>query len=51
MEWPPRSGRRQSFPEIDRGAWFDIKTARTMIIEAQRSFLDRLCAMLAKPSA
>jgi predicted NUDIX family NTP pyrophosphohydrolase len=51
MEWPPRSGRRQSFPEIDRGAWFDIKTARTMIIEAQRSFLDRLCAMLAEPSA
>lgn len=51
MEWPPRSGRRQSFPEIDRGAWFDVQTARTMIIEAQRSFLDRLCVMLAEPSA
>lgn len=51
MEWPPRSGRRQSFPEIDRGAWFDIASARTMIIEAQQSFLDRLCAMLEEPSA
>lgn len=50
MEWPPRSGRRQSFPEIDRGAWFDIAAAGRMIIEAQRAFLDRLCAMLAEPS-
>jgi len=42
MEWPPRSGRMQSFPEIDRAAWFDIDTARTKMIPAQTAFLDRL---------
>lgn len=42
MEWPPRSGRRQSFPEVDRAAWFDIATARAKMIPAQATFLDRL---------
>ncbi len=42
MEWPPRSGRREAFPEVDRGGWFDVESARTMINEAQRAFLDRL---------
>ena len=42
MEWPPRSGRRAAFPEVDRAAWFDVETARHKILEAQRTFIDRL---------
>lgn len=42
MEWPPRSGRTRTFPEIDRGAWFDLETAREKINSAQSAFLDRL---------
>jgi len=42
MEWPPRSGRVQSFPEIDRVAWFGVDEARTRIKGAQAPFLDRL---------
>ena len=46
MEWPPRSGRTRSFPEIDRVAWFDRAAARTAINPAQAPFLDRLEAAL-----
>ena len=42
LEWPPRSGRFQVFPEIDRAAWMSVESARTAIIEAQRLLLDRL---------
>jgi predicted NUDIX family NTP pyrophosphohydrolase len=42
MEWPPRSGRMQEFPEIDRVEWFDLPTARTKIMPAQSPFIDRL---------
>ena len=42
MEWPPRSGRRAEFPEVDRVEWFDLAEARSRIIQAQRPFLDRL---------
>jgi len=42
VEWPPRSGRQQEFPEIDRAAWFDVDTARAKVVAAQRPFLDRL---------
>jgi predicted NUDIX family NTP pyrophosphohydrolase len=42
LEWPPRSGRIGTFPEIDRVAWFDLETAATKIIGAQAAFLDRL---------
>lgn len=42
MEWPPRSGKKASFPEIDKAEWFDVATAREKIIEAQRAFLDQL---------
>jgi predicted NUDIX family NTP pyrophosphohydrolase len=42
MEWPPRSGRVQAFPEIDRVAWFDLASARSAINGAQAAFLDRL---------
>jgi predicted NUDIX family NTP pyrophosphohydrolase len=46
MEWPPRSGRVQSFPEIDRGEWLDLAQAREKILAGQRSFLDRLVASI-----
>ena len=45
LEWPPRSGRRQLFPEIDRAEWLDIEAAREKILEGQRVFLDRLVAL------
>jgi predicted NUDIX family NTP pyrophosphohydrolase len=44
LEWPPRSGRVQMFPEIDRAAWFDLESARSSIIAGQRALLDRLPA-------
>jgi predicted NUDIX family NTP pyrophosphohydrolase len=47
LEWPPRSGRRQTFPEVDRAAWFDLATAGIKINEAQRTLLDRLAARYA----
>ena len=45
IEWPPRSGRRQTFPEIDRAAWFTLDQAREKINAAQRELLDRLEAL------
>jgi predicted NUDIX family NTP pyrophosphohydrolase len=44
IEWPPRSGRRRDFPEVDRAAWFSLSRARDKILAAQRPFLDRLAA-------
>lgn len=49
MEWPPRSGRMQEFPEIDRVAWFDLGEARVKIKRAQVPFLDRLERMVVEP--
>ncbi|WOH53211.1 NUDIX domain-containing protein [Bradyrhizobium sp. sBnM-33] len=48
MEWPPRSGRRQSFPEIDRASWFGIAEARLKILKGQAAFLDRLLETLSR---
>jgi predicted NUDIX family NTP pyrophosphohydrolase len=42
LEWPPRSGRRVSFPEVDRAGWFDLETASRKLVAAQARFLDRL---------
>ena len=42
MEWPPRSGRRQEFPEIDRAEWFALDEARARLVGAQVELLDRL---------
>jgi predicted NUDIX family NTP pyrophosphohydrolase len=42
MEWPPRSGRMQEFPEIDRAEWFPVEVARSKLNPAQAGFLDRL---------
>jgi predicted NUDIX family NTP pyrophosphohydrolase len=42
LEWPPRSGRRQSFPEVDRAEWFRLAEAEERINPAQAAFLERL---------
>ena len=44
LEWPPRSGRRQVFPEVDRAQWFSPEEARKKILPGQREFIDRLMA-------
>ena len=46
MEWPRHSGRMQSFPEVDRAAWFDLPTARQKINPAQVALLDELEAAI-----
>lgn len=42
IEWPPRSGRTQEFPEVDRGAWFDLPAARQKLLAGQQGFIDQL---------
>jgi predicted NUDIX family NTP pyrophosphohydrolase len=42
LEWPPRSGRTQEFPEVDRAGWFDLETAREKLNPAQAELLVRL---------
>ncbi len=42
IEWPPRSGKKQEFPEIDRAAWFIVDKAKTRINSAQVAFIERL---------
>jgi predicted NUDIX family NTP pyrophosphohydrolase len=42
IEWPPRSGRQQTFPEVDRAAWFDLDVARVRILKGQVGFIDEL---------
>ena len=42
LEWPPKSGRMQPFPEIDRAAWFSLDEARAKIVAGQRPILDEL---------
>jgi predicted NUDIX family NTP pyrophosphohydrolase len=46
LEWPPRSGRRQSFPEVDRAQWFAPDAARQKILPAQADFIGRLLKAL-----
>jgi len=46
IDWPPRSGKRLSIPEVDRGAWFSLERAQTKLIEAQHPLLERLAAAL-----
>jgi predicted NUDIX family NTP pyrophosphohydrolase len=46
VEWPPRSGRRITIPEVDRGGWFSLEEAKTRILPAQQPFLARLRRLL-----
>ena len=48
IEWPPRSGKRKSFPEIDRVEWFGLPPAREKILGYQRPFLDELQTILTR---
>jgi predicted NUDIX family NTP pyrophosphohydrolase len=47
LEWPPHSGRRQEFPEVDRAAWFTLEAARKKIHPGQVGFLEELERILA----
>jgi predicted NUDIX family NTP pyrophosphohydrolase len=51
MEWPPKSGRLQSFPEVDRAQWFTPDEAREKILPGQRPFIDRMLERLGQQSA
>ncbi|PWE80064.1 NUDIX hydrolase [Bradyrhizobium sp. SUTN9-2] len=46
MEWPPRSGKRQAFPEVDRAEWFTLDAAQEKINAGQRPLLDRLTLLI-----
>lgn len=46
MEWPPRSGKRQEFPENDRAEWFDLPAAMVKLHEGQQIFIERLVKVL-----
>ena len=49
IEWPPHSGKKQSFPEVDEAAWISLEEARKKIVQSQIPLLDRL-ESLVKPS-
>jgi predicted NUDIX family NTP pyrophosphohydrolase len=49
MEWPPRSGKMQEFPEVDYGGWFSIPIAATKLLKRQEGFLARLVTELENP--
>lgn len=51
MEWPPRSGKMQEFPEVDRGGWFALDEARRKILTGQRGFIEELERRLADAQA
>lgn len=46
LEWPPNSGKRQDFPEVDRAGWFTMDAARSKIVKGQIAFLDELKRVL-----
>ena len=46
VEWPPRSGKMRTYPEVDRAAWYGLEEARVRILRGQRPFLDQLEAMV-----
>jgi predicted NUDIX family NTP pyrophosphohydrolase len=48
MEWPPRSGSRREFPEVDRAGWFELEQARGKLLAAQAELIDRLLEVLAE---
>lgn len=46
LEWPPKSGRKRQFPEVDRAEWFNPADARRKILAGQVEFIDRLLARI-----
>jgi predicted NUDIX family NTP pyrophosphohydrolase len=46
MEWPPRSGKKCTFPEIDKAAWFNVEVAKEKIITAQVTLIDELVSII-----
>ena len=46
LEWPPKSGKIQQYPEVDRAAWFNISEARNKILAGQMGFIEQLIAVL-----
>jgi predicted NUDIX family NTP pyrophosphohydrolase len=51
MEWPPRSGRQQAFPEVDRAAWFPLDEARRRLVSGQVGLVEELAELLAREDA
>jgi predicted NUDIX family NTP pyrophosphohydrolase len=51
LEWPPRSGRRQEFPEVDRAGWFTLESAKEKILKGQVGFLEELEGRMKKQSS
>src|SRR5690348_7570165 len=51
LEWPPKSGRRREFPEVDRAAWFSLGQAALKILPGQRGFPAELAGLLARGAA
>jgi predicted NUDIX family NTP pyrophosphohydrolase len=49
MEWPPKSGQRQEFPEVDRCGWFPLSVAKEKLHAGQVGFIDQLADLLATP--
>jgi predicted NUDIX family NTP pyrophosphohydrolase len=49
IEWPPRSGRRREYPEVDRAGWFALELAKRKIVPGQIGFLEELQQMMNKP--
>jgi predicted NUDIX family NTP pyrophosphohydrolase len=50
LEWPPKSGRQEQFPEIDRAVWFSMGAAKQKILKGQTPFLKQLQKMLGQPA-
>jgi len=48
LQWPPKSGRQQEFPEVDKAVWFGVEVARLKILKGQAPFLDQLLAKVQK---
>jgi predicted NUDIX family NTP pyrophosphohydrolase len=46
IEWPPKSGKKREFPEVDRAAWFPVTQARTKLLKGQVPFINRLVKKL-----
>lgn len=49
MEWPPKSGRQQSFPEVDRAEWFDVDEARRKLLTGQVALLEQFVTLTRSP--